>query len=138
MKHDQFARIIKLSDTDLTLADETEDITDRSVVDANGEEIGTVDDLMIDDTEKRVRFIRVASGGFLGLGQQKFLIPVDAVKRVTKDRVIVDRDRDQVAAAPAYDPDVVDEDYFDRLYGYYGYAPYWTAGYVYPGFRFPY
>jgi sporulation protein YlmC with PRC-barrel domain len=138
MTRQEAARILKLSDTDLTLADPGEDITGRSVVDAGGEEIGTVDDLMIDDTEKRVRFIRVASGGFLGLGQQKYLIPIDAVKRLTRERVYVDRDRDQIAAAPTYDPDLVEEDYFDRLYGYYGYAPYWTAGYVYPGFRYPY
>lgn len=128
--------IRKLSDTDLTLADPAEDITGRTVIAASGEDIGKVDDLMIDDREKKVRFIRVASGGLLGLGQTKFLIPVDAITRVTDQNVFVDRSRDQVAAAPAYDPDLVNEEYFEHLYRHYGYAPYWTAGYMYPGFPY--
>lgn len=130
------ATIMKLSDTDLTLADPAEDITDRTVVDASGEEIGRVDDLMIDDVEKKVRFIRVASGGLLGVGQTKVLIPVDAITRVSADKVFVDRGRDQVAAAPAYDPDLMQEEYLEHLYRHYGYAPYWSAGYVYPGFPY--
>ena len=131
-------RIVKLSDTDLMLADPAEDIVGRNVVAASGEDIGKVDDLMIDDVENKVRFVRVASGGILGLGQTKFLIPVDAITRVTGDNVFVDRDRDQVAAAPAYDPDLVDEEYFEHLYGHYGYQPYWSAGYVYPAFPYYY
>ena len=130
--------IVKLSDTDLTLADPAEDIVGRNVVAASGEDVGQVDDLMIDDVDKKVRFIRVASGGFLGMGQTKFLIPVDAITRVTGDNVFVDRDRDQVAAAPAYDPDLVDEEYFEHLYRHYGYEPYWSAGYLYPAFPYYY
>jgi sporulation protein YlmC with PRC-barrel domain len=136
MKRGALAKIVKLSDTDLALADPAEDITGHSVIDANGEEIGRVDDLMIDDVEHKVRFIRVASGGFLSMGQTKFLIPIDAVTRVTAENIHVDRDREGVEAAPAYDPAVVDEEYLDRLYGYYGYRPFWLPGY--PGAPFPY
>jgi len=63
-------------------------------------EVGHVDELLIDDTEKRVRFLRVAAGGFLGIGGQKFLIPVDAITAIAPDTVRVDRSRDHVAAAP--------------------------------------
>lgn len=69
----------------MVLSSPAEDIRGRKVVDANEEEIGDVDDLMIDDTEKKVRFIRVASGGFLGMGQTKFLIPVVSTQMI--DRV---------------------------------------------------
>ena len=128
----------KLSDTGMALSTPAEDIRGRKVVDRNGEDIDEVDDLMIDDAEKKVRFIRVASGGFLGMGATKFLIPVDAVARVTTDTVHVDRQREHVAAAPAYDPDVTTPDYYDRLYGYYGVAPFWGAGYMYPGYPYYY
>ena len=126
--------LLKLSDTGMTLSSEAEDIRGRSVVDGNGEDVGDVDDLMIDDTEKKVRFIRVSSGGFLGMGAQKFLIPVDAIKQIKGDQVIVSHNREQIASSPAYDPDVVDEKYYNNLYGYYGYRPFWGVGYMYPGY----
>ena len=44
---------------------------------------------------------------------------------------------DHVAAAPGYDPDLVsDRTYHGSIYGYYGYAPYWSAGYGYPPFPY--
>jgi sporulation protein YlmC with PRC-barrel domain len=131
------AVLLKLSDTDLTLSDPSQDIRGRKVADSHGHEIGEIDDLVIDNQEKRVRFLRVASGGFLGLGAQKFLIPIDAVTRIDKDTVQINRAREHVASAPAYDPKLVlDESHVDHLYGYWGYAPFWAAGYTYPGFPF--
>jgi sporulation protein YlmC with PRC-barrel domain len=125
----------KLEDTGLTVARPDEDVRKRKVVDADGEEVGFVDDLFIDEEERKVRFLRVSSGGFLGLGASKFLIPVDAVTRVEADSVRVDQTRERVAGAPRYAPELVERrEYFQSLYGYYGYAPYWTAGYVYPPF----
>ncbi|HEV2295072.1 MAG TPA: PRC-barrel domain-containing protein [Tepidisphaeraceae bacterium] len=128
--------IVKLSDTAMELSTPAEDIRGRKVVDANGEELGEVDDLMIDDVEKKVRFIRVATGGFLGLGATKFLIPVDAIARVSGDTVHVNRNREHVAAGPVYDPDLVKPDYYERVYGHYGVAPFWAGGYTYPAYPF--
>src|SRR5690242_899054 len=54
--------LIRLGDTNMTVLDPGLDIRGRRVIDNNGHEIGHVDDLMIDDTEKRVRFMRVADG----------------------------------------------------------------------------
>ena len=53
---DKTATLMRLSDTELTVADPAEDIRGRTVVDRNGEEIGDVDDLLLDDHGKRVRF----------------------------------------------------------------------------------
>ena len=130
-------KLVKLGDTDLTVADSAEDIRGRKVVDRQGDEIGHVDALLIDDRESKVRFLRIASGGFLGIGEQTFLIPIDAVTRVTDDQVTIDQTRERVAGAPVYDPDLAyGHDYYGGLYGYYGYAPYWGPGYVYPAFPF--
>jgi sporulation protein YlmC with PRC-barrel domain len=130
------ATLHSLGDTDLALADRAEDIRGRQVLDAGGEEVGEVEDLLIDDERKKVRFLRVASGGFLGLGETKFLIPVDAVSRVDEEHVHIDRTRDKLTGAPRYDPQLVDRAYLDRLYGYYGHRPYWSAGYTYPAFPY--
>ena len=52
--------LVRLSDTDLTVANPAEDIRNRNVVDRNNEEIGDVNDLFIDNRDKRVRFLEVA------------------------------------------------------------------------------
>ena len=77
------AKLVRLSDTELTIANPAEDIRDRTVVDRDGEDIGEVEDLLIDAHEKRVRLLEVASGGFLGLGKTKFLLPVEAITRIS-------------------------------------------------------
>jgi len=125
-----------LSETDIDLADRAEDIRGRNVLDAKGEEIGEVDELLIDDAEKKVRFLRVTSGGFLSFGETTFLIPVDAITRISDDAIHIDRAREKVAGSPRYDPDLVERQYLGSLYGYYGYAPYWGPGYMYPSYPY--
>ena len=128
----QKASLLKLSDANLTVAFPEQDIRGRTVLDRSGEEIGQVDDLLIDDREQRVRFIQVATGGFLGLGETTFMIPIDAITRITDEAVYTDQTREHVASAPRYDPALVRETYWEDVYGYYGYSPYWAPGYVYP------
>jgi sporulation protein YlmC with PRC-barrel domain len=107
------------------------------VLDRAGEEIGKVEDLLIDEQERKVRFLDVGSGGFLGIGETKFLLPVEAVTRIAEDSIEVNQSRERVAAAPRYDPDLVERTYLSDLYGYYGYrTPFWDAAYAYP--RYPY
>lgn len=127
--------LYRLGDMNLTIADRSEDIRGRRVVDRAGEDLGTVEDLLVDDRERKVRFIEVASGGFLGLGETKFLISVDAITDVGEEAVHIDQTRDRVAGAPRYAPELVtDQRHWNELYGYYGYAPFWSPGYVYPLF----
>lgn len=131
-------KLVKLSDTTEVIASEDEDIRGRSMKDKDGEDMGKVDDLLVDTNENKVRFLVVASGGFLGIGEDKSFIPVDAITRITDDEVHIDQTRERVAGAPPYDPNLVNEpdtnDYFGSVYGYYGYMPYWSAGYAYPGY----
>lgn len=129
--------IVKLGDTDQTVADPAEDIRGRDVIDRDGEDIGKVDALMIDEGEGKVRFLQVKGGGFLGIGDQTVLIPVDAITRIEEDRVHVDQTRERVAGGPRYDPDLAQErTYWEEAAGYYGYGPYWGAGYAYPAYPF--
>lgn len=120
------APLSKLSDTGKTVADSVDDIRGRKVKDKDGNDIGKVHDLLIDDREGKVRFLLVEHGGFLGIDATKSFIPVDAITRITADEVHINRTRDHVAAAPGYDPALVNElSYFNGIYGYYGYPPYW-------------
>ncbi|WP_028812504.1 PRC-barrel domain-containing protein [Streptomyces flavidovirens] len=138
MDNARIPTLTKLSDSDQTVAAQEEDIRGRTVTAADGEDLGKIDDLLIDDDEGKVRFLLVEHGGFLGIGQKKTFIPVDAVTRITEEHVFIDRSQKQVTDAPAYDPDLVEEEeYFDRVYSHYGYTPFWGMGYIYPPYPFP-
>lgn len=135
MTTDHSSSLYVLGDTGQTVAGSRDDVRGRQVMDNNGDGIGKVADLLVDDDEDKVRFLLVEHGGFLGFGETKSLIPVDAVTKITEDDVFVDQSRDRVAAAPGYDPDLVDDQpYQSDIYSHYGYGPYWGAGYMYPTF----
>jgi len=128
--------LVRLDDTELALADTADDLRGRTVVDRNGDEIGDVDGLIVDEEERRARFLEVGSGGFLGLGEKRQLVPVDAITRIDDDKVHISAERTYVAGGPVYDPEMVPETrYYEDLYGYYGFSPFWTPGYMDPGFR---
>jgi sporulation protein YlmC with PRC-barrel domain len=116
--------LVKLSDSVLELKNPNQDVRDRKVFDNNEEEIGTVEDLFADEEERRVRFLDVGAGGFLGLGEKHFLIPIEAVLEVKEDRVIIDHSREKVVDSPPFDPKVVPEPEAQReANDYYGYPP---------------
>lgn len=130
-------KLVMLGDTDLTVNDPWEDVSGRTVIDQSGDEIGHVDALLIDDQERKVRFLQIASGGVLSIGEQRFLVPIEAVLGVDDEWMVIDQTGERVAGSPGYDPDLVyDRDYYNDLYSYYGYAPYWSPGYTYPDFPY--
>ena len=51
---DNAGSLFRLSDTSLTVADPADDVRGRKVVDNNGDDIGKVEDLLIDDQENKV------------------------------------------------------------------------------------
>lgn len=127
------AKLLRISDTDLTLDNAAEDVRSYKVLDSTGESLGHVDDLMIDDRQKKVRFLVIAAGGFLGIGEKKFWVPVDSITSIADGVVHVDTNVEHLRDAPVYDPDVVHaEPFAHEVYSYYGIAPYWGSGYVYP------
>lgn len=131
MTLDDNATLYPLGDRGETIDGLLNDVRGRDVKDAAGAGLGTVVDLLVDDKEKKVRFLLVEHGGFLGLGATKSLIPVEAITKTTTHDVLIDQSRDRVAAAPAYDPKLIDDRvYHAGIYDHYGYAPYWGRGHL--------
>ncbi len=116
--------LVRLRDSDFRLEDPWQDIRGRGVYAADGDQIGTVEDLYVDKDEREVRFLTFESGGFLGtsIGATYRMIPVETISDVSADRVTVDFDREKAVGAPAFDADVMPADDCQRdLYDYYGY-----------------
>ncbi len=127
--------LYRLGETDQTVADPAADVRGRTVVDRHGEEVGRVDDLLVDDRENRVRFPRVGGSGLLGIGRTHYLAPVDAVVSVDTDRVCIAQERGRMGDLPGYDPELADRpDYYDSVYGWRGTAPFRGPGHAYPPF----
>jgi sporulation protein YlmC with PRC-barrel domain len=126
------ATLYTLGDRGQTVAGSANDVRGREVKDKDGHGIGKVADLLVDDRDQKVRFLLVEHGGFLGFGETKTLIPVGAISKITQDDIVIDQSRERVAAAPGYNPDLVDDrPYHSSIYDYYGRAPYWGAGSMY-------
>ena len=127
--------LVRLSDTDEIVLDPLEDVRGRKVKDNLGQDLGKVKDLLVDQSDNRVRALIVDHGHFLE--KTTSVIPVDAIAKLTTDEVEIDQEKDKIGGAPAYDPDLVyDEDYYFALYDYYGYSPYWYDEYVYPAYPY--
>lgn len=122
------ATLVPLSETDIVVTDPAEDIRGYTVVDQAGEEIGRVDDLLIDTEEKKARFMQVSSGGFLGFGSTTLYIPLDAITDIEDEIVHINQTREHVNNAPHYDPKLSNDRYLDGIYRYYGYPPFWGVG----------
>ena len=49
--------LVKLDDTDLVLSDPNDDVRGRKVLDSFGDDIGHVNELFVDNAERKVRFL---------------------------------------------------------------------------------
>jgi sporulation protein YlmC with PRC-barrel domain len=122
-------RLVKLSRSEFLVELAEDDIRGHMAHTIDGEKIGHVDDLLIDEQQKCVRFLEVGKGGFLGIGEHKVLIPIEAVVRIDDANVFVGHTSDHIEAAPIYNPHVVQtEPYLYDVYEHYGYPPPWVPG----------
>ncbi|MFE0529566.1 PRC-barrel domain-containing protein [Micromonospora parva] len=138
MPHDTTAILVKLGDSRQMIADAEQDVRGRRVLDADGDDLGKIDDLLIDREKHKVRFLRVEHGGILGIGATATFLPVEAISDVTDDAVRVDLTREKIEQAPTYDPEVVEETgYYEDVYWYYGYAPFFSPSGVAPPYPVP-
>jgi sporulation protein YlmC with PRC-barrel domain len=126
--HNTQSTLVKLEDSDFVLEDRAQDLRGLVVYDRDGKEIGSVEGLYVDTEERAVRFLDVGAGGFLGVGEKHFMIPVEVVTDVDGDGVTIDQGRQKVIDSPALPTNVVPEvDYQRGVYDYYGYEyPAWA------------
>ncbi|XAS74884.1 PRC-barrel domain-containing protein [Dermatophilaceae bacterium Sec6.4] len=130
---DDIATLYTLGDRGQTIDGTVDDVRGRTVKDTDGTDIGMVADLLIDDHEQHVRFLVVEHNGFLGIGETRTLVPVEAITTTTADEVLIDQSREHVTSAPAYVPSLInDQAYHASIYHHYGHASHWGHGYLPP------
>jgi sporulation protein YlmC with PRC-barrel domain len=90
-----------------------------------GENLGKIDNLMINLTNGAVEYAVIEFGGVLGMGGKLFAVPFREL-RLDPDRkiFILNRDKEYLKRSPGFDrthwPDTNDHSYFENVTLYYG------------------
>jgi sporulation protein YlmC with PRC-barrel domain len=106
--------LVKLSDSGFGVKSRESDIRRLGVFNQNGDQIGSVEDFYVDTQEREVRFLEVGAGGFLRLGEKRFLIPVEAVTNFREGGVTVGDSSEKVSESPPLDTKIVPLNAYER------------------------
>jgi sporulation protein YlmC with PRC-barrel domain len=98
-----------------------------NVKNPSGEDIGEIQDLMIDWNNASISYAVLSFGGFLGMGDKYFAIPIEAFEfdaADTEGRIILNVDKERLEDAPGFDKDNwpmhADSDFVNSVYSFYG------------------
>lgn len=105
-------------------------MTGDKVRNPDGDDLGHLEEIVIDLEGGRVSYAVLASGGFLGLGDKFFAVPWDLLSVDTdNEEMILDVSKETIENAPGFDkdnwPDSNDRSWVVDVYRYYGRTPYW-------------
>jgi sporulation protein YlmC with PRC-barrel domain len=100
------------------------------VVNAEGENLGEITDIMLDVEGGRIAYAVLSFGGFLGMGDKLYAVPWQALELDTDNkRFILNIDKDRLKQAPGFDknhwPSMADPQFATQIYSFYGSEPYW-------------
>ena len=101
-----------------------------NVKNSAGEDLGKVDEIMIDIPSGRVAYAVLSFGGILGMGSKLFAVPWNALTLDEDEHCfILDVDKQTLESAPGFDkdnwPDMADPEWGAQLSRHYGVSPYW-------------
>ncbi len=106
-------------------------------IEATDGDIGTVSDLLFDDSTWRVRWLVIDTGNWIS--GRKVLLPPSVVERLyEKDRVFaVKLNKQHIADSPGIDTDrPVSRQMEASVYDYYTWSPYWSSGFYTGGYGY--
>jgi sporulation protein YlmC with PRC-barrel domain len=93
-----------------------------------GEDLGKIEDFMLDTESGRIEYAVLSFGGFLGMGDKLFAVPVQAFRVDTANEwFVLDTDKERLENAPGFDknnwPSTADTSFTERVYSHYN-VPY--------------
>jgi sporulation protein YlmC with PRC-barrel domain len=105
-------------------------LTGDDVLNAAGEPLGVIEEIMLDVPSGRIAYAVLAAGGFLGMGNKLFAIPWNALALDPDHHCFrLDVSRERLRTAPGFDrqrwPTMADSRWASELHSYYGSRPYW-------------
>lgn len=97
-----------------------------------GEDLGKIEEIMVDIHSGRVAYAVLSFGGFLGMGNKLFAVPWHALTvDLENHEFVLDVSRETLENAPGFDksdwPDMADPDWGAQIHKHYGRSPYWEG-----------
>jgi len=106
------------------------EIIGSSVKNGQGEELGAIEELVINPQDGRVIYAVLSVGGFLGMGDKLFAIPWEALTPMPGEQTFkLDVKKEKLAGAPGFDknnwPDMANRKWGSSVYKFYDQKPSW-------------
>lgn len=100
-------------------------LTGDNVRNSAGEDLGKIEDFVLDTETGEVSYAVLSFGGFLGMGDKLFAVPLQAMRIDAEDKAMVlDTDKEKLKNAPGFDkdhwPQTGDADLHREIRSYYG------------------
>ncbi len=103
-------------------------LNEHSVRNQAGEEIGSVEEVAVDASTGRIRFLSVGVGGFLGIGDTDVAVPWEAVKVEKKAAgefdLVVNIDKAKLEKAPRFEKtklaEMTESQWLEQTYSFFG------------------
>lgn len=77
-----------------------------NVKNGGGQDLGKIEDLMINTDTGDVEYAVLSFGGFLGIGDKLFAVPIEAMQVDTeKKRFVLNESKERLENAPGFDKD---------------------------------
>jgi hypothetical protein len=105
-------------------------LTGDRVRSAAGDDIGSIQEIMLDTERGCIAYAVLSFGGFLGIGDKLFAVPWSALRIDRGEHeFILDVNRQILENAPGFDkhhwPDMADPVFGREVHEHYGRTPYW-------------
>lgn len=90
-----------------------------------GEDLGKIEDIMLNVDDSKVRYAVLSFGGFLGMGDKLFAVPMDAMQLDERnERFVLDVPKEKLENAPGFDkdhwPNMADPTFCNQVNSFYG------------------
>lgn len=103
----------------------SETLKGSSVSNPAGEDLGRIEDFMLNVENGEVGYAVLSFGGFLGMGDKLFAVPMRALHLDRDEKhFVLNMDKERLKDAPGFDkdhwPDMADPKFSSQLFTYYG------------------
>ncbi len=107
-----------------------EPVIGNKVQSLSGDDLGKIEEIMLDYSTGRIAYAVLSFGGFLGMGDKLFAVPWNALTLIEgEDYFLLGVDKEVLENAPGFDddnwPDFADLRWGTGLHEHYGTRPYW-------------
>ena len=97
---------------------------------SEGDDLGKIEEIMLDQPSGKVAYAVLSFGGFMGMGDKLFAIPWKAISLDQEnENAILDVQPDVLDNAPGFDkdhwPDFADPQWGESIHSHYNSTPYW-------------